>query len=92
MNAPLVDEFAVVFPHEVASCIGLELGEDDRQSLIPHVLQSTQHPGTEEHLAVTETILTGFKLKGGEKELCSLPAVHEAGWDGLGSKDHIPGW
>lgn len=63
MSAPLVDELAVVFPHEVSSGIGLELGEDNGQSLIPHVLQSTQHTSTEEHLAVTETVLAGFELK-----------------------------
>ena len=90
MNAPLVDEFAVVFPHEVSPSVGLELSEDDRQSLIPHFFQPTQHASTEEHLAVAEAVLAGLKLKGGEKELRSLPAVHEAGWDGLGSKDHIP--
>ena len=91
MNVPLVDEFAVVFPHEESPGIGLELGEDDGESLVPHLFQSTQHPSTEEHLAVTEAVLTGLKLKGGEEELRSLPAVHEASWDGLGSKDHIPG-
>ena len=91
MNAPLVDEFAVVFPHEESPGVGLELGEDDGESLVSHVLQSTQHPGTEEHLAVTEAVLAGLKLKGGEKEFCSFPAVHEASWNRLGSKDHIPG-
>lgn len=64
MNVPLVDEFAVVFSHEVSPGKGLELSEDNRQSLIPHFLQSTQHARTEEHLAVAKTILTGLKLKG----------------------------
>ena len=80
-----------MFPHEVASSIGLELCEDNGQSLISHVLQSTQHTSTEEHLAVAQTVLTGFELKGCNKEFSCLPAIHEASWDGFGSKDHIPG-
>lgn len=48
--SPLVLEFLVLFPHEVAAAEGLHLGEDLGKTLIPHVLQSTQHPCTEEHL------------------------------------------
>ena len=50
--------------HEVASGIGLELCEDDGQSFVPQVLQSTQHTSTEEHLAVAQTVFTGLELKG----------------------------
>ena len=60
VNTPLVNELAVVLPHEESPGIGLELGEDDGQSLIPHVLEATQDASTEEHLAVTETVLAGL--------------------------------
>lgn len=86
----LLLQFLVLLPHQVPAAVGLQLGDDDPQSLVPHVLQAPQHASLEEDLAVTHAVLSVAQLHLADQQLSGLAAVEEASRDGLGSKDGVP--
>ena len=47
---PLVYQFAVRLPHEVATATALECGEYNAHLYVSHVLKSSQNTSLEEHL------------------------------------------
>ena len=55
---PLVYQFSVKLPHEVASTAGLVRGEHNAHLHISLVLEPTQHPSSEEHLQTQNLMST----------------------------------
>ena len=83
-------QFLVLLPHQVPSAVGLQLRDDDAQSLVPQVLQPSQNTSLEEDLAETHAVLGVAELHLLYKQVCGLAAVEEASRNSLGSKDGVP--
>ena len=83
-------QFLVLLSHHVPSAVGLQLGDDDAQSLVPQVLQAPQHTSLEEDLAVTHAVLGVAELHLLYEQVCGLAAVEEARRNSLGSKNGVP--
>ena len=87
---PLFLKFLELLSHQVASAVGLKLGNDNAQPLVSQVLQSPEHPRLEEDLAVSHAVLTFAQLHFMDQEFCGLAAVKEASWDSFWSKNGVP--
>ena len=85
---PLILQLLVILADEVSANARLEVGQDRRQPVISPLFELTEDAGFEEDLGVTETILIA-EVQRRQHLLRRHFAVHETGWNHVGSQDRI---
>ena len=91
IRLPLILQFGVVPPHQVASDVSLEVGKYLRQTLVTHVLKLTEHTGTEEDLGMAQSVLILVELKSGQNLLSHDLAVNESLRHHIRGQDGVSG-
>lgn len=86
---PLVLQFGVVLPHQVATNVGLEEAHDFCETLITKLLKITEHTGAEEHFGMAKTVLVLFELQGTQYLLSHDLAINKSLGDGVRGQDRI---
>ena len=86
---PLVLEFFVLSAHQITLDVGLEQGDDLRQTLVTHILKHTQYTSLEEDFGGTKTVFVGVHLESGQELVSNNFAVNESLGNGVGGQDGV---